>query len=73
MTQLDDSARTATNTDLDRRRMLHGAAVGGLALPLLAACGGEASSGARAMRTAPRTPAARRWPPPTFPWVEARS
>ena len=45
MTQLDDSARTATNTDLDRRRLLHGAAVGGLALPLLAACGGEASSG----------------------------
>ena len=47
MTQLDDSTRAATNADLDRRRMLRGAAVGGLALPLLAACGGadEPSSG----------------------------
>ena len=45
MTQLDDSSPTATNTDLDRRRMLRGAAVGGLALPLLAACGGGDASG----------------------------
>lgn len=45
MTQLDDSSPTATNTDLDRRRMLRGAAVGGLALPLLAACGGGDPSG----------------------------
>ena len=38
---------TTPTTSLDRRTMLRGAAVGGVALPLLAACGGgqEATSG----------------------------
>lgn len=38
---------TTHTTSLDRRTMLRGAAVGGVALPLLAACGGgeEAASG----------------------------
>ena len=42
-----DSSPEATTADLDRRTILRGATVGGLALPLLAACGGgdEASSG----------------------------
>ena len=31
---------TTPTTSLDRRTMLRGAAVGGVALPLLAACGG---------------------------------
>jgi len=46
MTELDSSPDAAT-ADLDRRTILRGATVGGLALPLLAACGGgdEASSG----------------------------
>ena len=46
MTELDSSPDAAT-ADLDRRTVLRGATVGGLALPLLAACGGgdEASSG----------------------------
>ena len=45
MTELDSSPDAAT-ADLDRRTILRGATVGGLALPLLAACGGgdEASS-----------------------------
>jgi len=46
MTELESSPEAA-HADLDRRTILRGAAVGGLALPLLAACGGgdEASSG----------------------------
>ena len=46
MTELD-SLPEATSADLDRRTILRGATVGGLALPLLAACGGgdEGSSG----------------------------
>ena len=46
MTELDSSPE-ATSADLDRRTILRGATVGGLALPLLAACGGgdEGSSG----------------------------
>ena len=38
---------TTHTTSLDRRTMLRGAAVGGVALPLLAACGGgeEATTG----------------------------
>jgi len=46
MTELDSSPEAAP-ADLDRRTILRGATVGGLALPLLAACGGgdEASSG----------------------------
>jgi nitrite reductase/ring-hydroxylating ferredoxin subunit len=47
MTELDSSSPSASPADLDRRTILRGATVGGLALPLLAACGGgdEGSSG----------------------------
>ena len=45
MSHLDDTS-TRPSSDLDRRVVLRGAAVSGLALPFLAACGGadEASS-----------------------------
>lgn len=38
--------RTTTGADLTRRGVIRGAAVGGLTLPLLAACGGGGSSSA---------------------------
>ena len=42
-----------TDPALTRRRALAGAAVGGLSLPLLAACGGGGSSSATAQDPAP--------------------
>jgi Rieske Fe-S protein len=45
MTEFDSSPEAAT-ADLDRRTILRGATVGGLALPLLAACGGGGGDGA---------------------------
>ena len=44
MTDLDQSTSAAKDADPGRRSMLRGAAVGGLALPLLAACGGGGGS-----------------------------
>jgi nitrite reductase/ring-hydroxylating ferredoxin subunit len=46
-----------TDPVLSRRRALAGAAVGGLALPLLTACGGGGSAGATANDPAPTTSA----------------
>ena len=53
MTETD----TTHTTSLDRRTMLRGAAVGGVALPLLAACGGseEATSGGAGSGGGPAT------------------
>ena len=54
MTELDSSPE-ATPADLHRRTILRGATVGGLALPLLAACGGgdEGSSGSSGDASSP--------------------
>ncbi len=40
MTEIDRDRTAATRTEVTRRMMLRGAAVSGVALPLLAACGG---------------------------------
>jgi nitrite reductase/ring-hydroxylating ferredoxin subunit len=47
MTEIDRDRTAATRTEVTRRMMLRGAAVSGVALPLLAACGGggEAADG----------------------------
>ena len=47
MTEIDRDRTAAASTDITRRMMLRGAAVSGVALPLLAACGGggEAADG----------------------------
>jgi Rieske Fe-S protein len=45
MTDLDDTA-TGSTADVTRRVVLRGATVSGLALPFLAACGGDETTGA---------------------------
>ena len=60
MTEIDQSRTTDRSAEVTRRMMLRGAAVSGVALPLLAACGGggEAAGGGAADETTAADPGA---------------
>ena len=69
----DRTPHDPSGHDLSRRGVLRGAAVGGLALPLLAACGSDGGDVAGSGSTGGSASGGARSAPPTYPSAAGRS